>query len=355
MAQPNPFRTRHSEAASRNLALFTATFAPEVLHALPAPPFEQFYVLRSAPGAGKTSLMKCFTAETLSYVHRHRSRATTLVSFLTEFGVLGPNGPLVVGVLENLDQNYAGLLDIAKDSDLRRRLLFRLLDARIIQGIVRSSLEFVGRSATSDPDLVQFLPKTPGAKRDFARLGGTSGADLITEAESAEEPVGCLVALAHLADAELVPAEDARAVDEPEHHAPPDALAAEAGRNDDRQPVGRQGDVPDGLPTLRSGPPLDQVHLALRAQRVVHRGHAVAGVRRAAGPVDEGDGLRVPVPRPGEIDVRVAGEGPESQVVVHGEDLAGHVENDGDTRRFRAWEITRDTAPKQRRAVPTAY
>ena len=187
MAQPNPFRTRHSEAASRNLALFTATFAPEVLHALPAPPFEQFYVLRSAPGAGKTSLMKCFTAETLSYVHRHRSRATTLVSFLTEFGVLGPNGPLVVGVLENLDQNYAGLLDIAKDSDLRRRLLFRLLDARIIQGIVRSSLEFVGRSATSDPDLVQFLPKTPGAKRDFARLGGTSGADLITEAESAED------------------------------------------------------------------------------------------------------------------------------------------------------------------------
>lgn len=187
MAHPNPFRTRHSEAASRNLALFTATFAPEVLHALPAPPFEQFYVLRSAPGAGKTSLMKCLTAETLSYIHQHRSRVTTLVSFLTEFGVLSPDGPLVVGVLENLDQNYAGLLDIVKDPVLRRRLLFRLLDARIIQGIVRSALQFVGRSPTSDPGLVQFHPKTPNAKRDFVRLGGTSGADLITEAESAED------------------------------------------------------------------------------------------------------------------------------------------------------------------------
>ena len=95
MAYTNPFRTRHSEAASRNLALFTATFAPEVLHALPAPPFDQFYVLRSAPGAGKTSLMKCLTASTLSHVHQHRSRTAALVSFLCSADGGWTNGQLL--------------------------------------------------------------------------------------------------------------------------------------------------------------------------------------------------------------------------------------------------------------------
>jgi len=186
MAHPNPFRTRHSEAASRNLALFSATFAPEVLHALPAPPFEQFYVLRSAPGAGKTSLMKCLTASTMSYIHQHRSKTATLASFLTEFGVLGPSGPLVIGVLENLDQSYAGLIDIAPIPDVRRRLLFKLIDARIVQGLVRSCLEFVG-NPNDDPDLVQFHPTTSESARAFARLGGTSGSNLVRAAESAED------------------------------------------------------------------------------------------------------------------------------------------------------------------------
>lgn len=187
MAYPNPFRTRHSEAASRNLALFTATFAPEVLHALPAPPFEQLYVLRSAPGAGKTSLMNCLTASTLSYIHQHRSKTANLVSFLTEFGVLETNGPTVIGVLENLDRNYAGLLDVTADPDRRRRLLFKLLDARVIQGLVRSCLEFVGRSPNGNPDELQFYPTGPDAARAFARLGGTSGGDLLRAADLAED------------------------------------------------------------------------------------------------------------------------------------------------------------------------
>lgn len=187
MTRANPFRTRHSEAASRNLGLFTATFAPEVLHALPAPPFDQFYVLRSAPGAGKTSLMKCLTAPTLNYIHQRRSKTAHLVSFLTDFGVLDVNGPLVIGVLENLDQNYAGLVDVAEDSDLQKRLLFKLLDARVIQGLIRACLEFAGRAPDEDPDLVQFRPRTPDATRAFMRLGGTSGSDLIAAAEAAED------------------------------------------------------------------------------------------------------------------------------------------------------------------------
>lgn len=187
MAYPNPFRTRHSEAASRNLGMFTSTFAPEMLLALPAPPFDQLYVLRSAPGAGKTTLMKCLTASTLNYLHKHRTKAPTLVSFLTEFGVLQESGPVVLGVLENLDQNYAGLLDIVQDPEQRRRLLFKLLDARLVQGLVRSSLEFAPKGPYHDPRLVQFLPTTPESVRAFARLGGTNGADLILAAERAED------------------------------------------------------------------------------------------------------------------------------------------------------------------------
>ena len=153
MVQPNPFRTRHSEAAARNLSLYATTFAPEVLHVLPPPPFDQFYVLRSAPGAGKTSLMKALDAGTLQYVHQNRSRAPSLVTFLTDFGVLDIEGPSVLGIIENLDQNYAGLIDIATDPDLQKRLLFKLLDARVVQGVIRAALCFPGGTRRRAPRL----------------------------------------------------------------------------------------------------------------------------------------------------------------------------------------------------------
>ncbi len=87
MAYPNPFRTRHSEAASAKPRHVHRDVCTRSAPRPPAPPFDQFYVLRSAPGAGKTSLMKCLTASTLSYIHQHRSKSTNLVSFLTDFGV----------------------------------------------------------------------------------------------------------------------------------------------------------------------------------------------------------------------------------------------------------------------------
>ena len=95
--------------------------------------------------------------------------------FLTDFDVLSAQGPNVLGVLENLDLNYAGLRDIAGDPETQKRLLFRLLDSRVIQSVVKASLELCGRDSNEEPALVQFTPRSSDSERAFERMGGTSG------------------------------------------------------------------------------------------------------------------------------------------------------------------------------------
>ena len=187
MAIVNPFRTRHSEATATDFRLFTGTFAPEILHVVPPPPFEQFYVIRSAPGAGKTSLMKCLTYEILEHVHHDRTRLAHLATFLTDFGVLDHGGPRVLGVLENLDQNYGGLIDLSDDDSLNNRLLFQLIDSRVIQGVVRAALRAASPEAETDLASVEFVPTSSQGRRALERLGGTRGDVLLESAEAAED------------------------------------------------------------------------------------------------------------------------------------------------------------------------
>lgn len=185
MAQVNPFRSRHSEMAAREMNVFASTFGPEMLNVVPPPPFSQFYVIRSAPGAGKTSLMKALTVETLLHVHKHKSRLLNFHQYLSDFGVLDETGPRILGVLLNVHQGFLGLDDIAGDQETKNRLLFRLLDARLMSGVVRSAMELRGLSVGDDPSRVTIQNATQSGSLALERLGA-DGASILAAAEFAE-------------------------------------------------------------------------------------------------------------------------------------------------------------------------
>ena len=69
----NPFRLRASEHIASD-ATFLKLFAPGALDLLPSEGlFDQLQVFQSAPGGGKTSLMRLFTPTCLLTLHAHRA------------------------------------------------------------------------------------------------------------------------------------------------------------------------------------------------------------------------------------------------------------------------------------------
>lgn len=172
---PNPFRTRHSERASRDLEVFGDTFGAEMLNVFPLSPFEHFYLIRSAPGAGKTSLMTVFTAAALAHVERNPQRLSTLYSHLVNVGALTSEGPVVVGALLNLQDSFLEVEDLRCDTDTKIRLFFRLLDARIMLAVTTAVLESVGAGAADNSSSrVVFRPREPRSIHALERLGRTS-------------------------------------------------------------------------------------------------------------------------------------------------------------------------------------
>jgi len=112
---------------------FVRLFSPEALKVLPKDtPWDHPLVARSAPGGGKTSLLRIFTPASLSTVYSMQSHCRELYQLLRDLGVLNNDGPTVLGVLLSCSQgSYANLHDLGIDLALRRRLLLSLLNARI--------------------------------------------------------------------------------------------------------------------------------------------------------------------------------------------------------------------------------
>src|SRR5579862_7828012 len=105
----NAFAIRTSETSSPD-DTFTRYFAPEVLSLLPSDLFaNSALVLRSSPGAGKTSLLRTFTPGPLRQVMRNRSRAPhdEIYRNLVSLSVLDATGPLAFGVLVPCASGYA--------------------------------------------------------------------------------------------------------------------------------------------------------------------------------------------------------------------------------------------------------
>src|SRR5437016_357283 len=70
----NPFRLRASESIEVD-ALFVKLFGPGVLELLKdANPLEGLHIIRSAPGGGKTTLLRMFTPGPLLHLHAQRTQ-----------------------------------------------------------------------------------------------------------------------------------------------------------------------------------------------------------------------------------------------------------------------------------------
>jgi hypothetical protein len=183
----NPFRIRAAEQSGETVT-FLRNFSPGALEFVPEAIWDRPFVLRSAPGGGKTSLMKLFTVQCLNATNVHRGEFSPLAFELERLGALGATAPTHLGVLLNLNRDYQSLLDLHLDHDVQIRLFFRLLDARIVLAVMRAALWSAGAKDPSEIDLVP-LEDLADAELAATTLGGLQGADLWKAAQASEREV----------------------------------------------------------------------------------------------------------------------------------------------------------------------
>jgi hypothetical protein len=183
----NPFRVRAAEQTGEVIP-FLRNFSPGVLEFVPEPIWDRPFVLRSAPGGGKTSLMRLFTVQSLSAASSHRSEFSALVGELERLGALGATAPTHLGVLLNLNRDYQSLLDLHLDQEVQIRLFFRLLDARIMLAVLRAALWHAGSTNPGDLSLVP-LEGLADAELAASALGGLEGSKLWESAQATEREV----------------------------------------------------------------------------------------------------------------------------------------------------------------------
>ena len=159
MAQ-NPFRLRASEQATIE-DQFLSLVGPDVLDLLPRDQlWDRLLIIESAPGAGKTTILRLFTPASLRLVDRLKEQDAyrRLAEQLTDIGALTDTGPAVVGILVSCREQYATIQDLPIDEHVQSRWFFGLLDARITLLTLRSILALYGLSYPRDAHRVEFRP-----------------------------------------------------------------------------------------------------------------------------------------------------------------------------------------------------
>ena len=198
----NPFLNRASEQA-RDVRTFVTSFGPGALDMLPTTLWDRLVVLRSSPGAGKTSLMRLFTAESVDWIRKTYNSTEPIYRELEERGVLQGGRLKRHGILLELDRNYRSLLDLPIDEARASRLFFRLLDVRVILGLLRSSLSLAAKRFPEDVGDLRLVPENGDPEVDLlvTHLGGPGGEGLFDYCRRTER--GVLTALDALRNQDL--------------------------------------------------------------------------------------------------------------------------------------------------------
>lgn len=144
MKEPrNPFRLRASEHIESD-ATFVRLFGPGILDLFQdgESVWNKVQIVRSAPGGGKTSLLRLFTPTALHTLHAYRDsdECRELYQKMESLGALGESGPTLLGVMLSCARTYSTLADMSLDQARKDRLLFTLLDARMILATLRGAL-----------------------------------------------------------------------------------------------------------------------------------------------------------------------------------------------------------------------
>lgn len=141
----NPFLERMSERTTSDMD-FARLFSPKILEKLAEDAFEgAVHIFRSAPGAGKTTILRAFTPTALSafWSSRHVPELTESFKHLVLRGVVDEqDGPQMLGVILSCASGYA---DLPPGAELANEGLFRaLLDCRVVLRTLRSVTSLVG-------------------------------------------------------------------------------------------------------------------------------------------------------------------------------------------------------------------
>jgi len=138
----NPFRLSTAESIETDTD-FLRLFGPGVLDLLPeGAPFGQLLFIRSAPGGGKTTLLRVFTPSVLLSLLALRGSEPHREVFkkLRQLNVVDNKGLKVLGVMLSCRRTFPALEDLALPRARADRLLRALLDSRLVLGALREVL-----------------------------------------------------------------------------------------------------------------------------------------------------------------------------------------------------------------------
>lgn len=152
----NPFRLRASQRTS-NDEEFVRLFSPGALDLLDdiKDPFGGVVFLRSAPGGGKTTLLRMLTPRPLQLVHQlaaHHPQVRTTHEALRSLGALNDDGPAVLGAMVVFNKEYQDLAAFDRGNALFRELV----NSRIVIATLRAVLERTGRNFPADLHRLHF-------------------------------------------------------------------------------------------------------------------------------------------------------------------------------------------------------
>lgn len=154
----NPFALGRSENIESD-SVFLQLFEPVTLDVFPsADVFSKIHILRSAPGGGKTSLLRLFTPGVLRALYAYRSSDAyrDLYARLAAIGAVDEHGPKVLGVMLTCSRAFADFEDLAFEPRVRARLLTALLNAKIVITALRGALALANRVFPRDLASVTF-------------------------------------------------------------------------------------------------------------------------------------------------------------------------------------------------------
>jgi hypothetical protein len=142
----NPFRLQTAESIDSD-SDFLRLFGHRVLDLLPDDALTgRPLFIRSAPGGGKTSLLKLFTPSVLQHLVVMKTNEATkdLYSKLKALGAVSDHGTSVLSVMLPCARTFPALADVGLNPTRARRLLLALIDSRILLGALRSILVVQG-------------------------------------------------------------------------------------------------------------------------------------------------------------------------------------------------------------------
>jgi hypothetical protein len=100
-------------------------------------------LIRSSPGAGKSSMLRIFEPTTLVTLFNSKSAVhlKDLREYLKNLDVIDNDKIKLLGVCLNCNRNYESLEDLSVNEQQQKRLFFALLNARIVTSTLRGLLQ----------------------------------------------------------------------------------------------------------------------------------------------------------------------------------------------------------------------